>query len=396
MCRTLLPATRMCPVYKALRDEAASPRGKVNLLRNIMAGKLDREACLAEFQKIAGLCLCCNMCELDCSAHVNVPKLMLEAKAWIEKNCGQSLTNRLLGKAEGLSKVNSLTSPLSNLALRSSVNRWLMEKATGIDRRRAMPPHRWRTFRQWLRKHRPAATERKVAYFVDLFANYNRPEIGIAMVNVLEHNGIGVMLPKQKSCGMPLISYGSTDEARKVAEYNVASLAKVARDGMPIVATEPTAALCLKREYLYYVDSEDARLVAQSSHDLFEFLLELHLKGELLTDFRELARTIGYHTPCHLLAQRIGRPAVEILKLIPGLHVEQINEGCCGIAGTFGFKEEGYDLSMQIGQKVFEKLKCEDIEAGVSDCSTCRMQLSEGTGKQMLHPIELLAEAYGV
>mgnify|MGYP003377136213 CR=1 FL=1 len=197
-CRAIETIVTMCPIFKATGDEAASPRAKGNLMRLLMNGRLDAEwAATDEFKRVADLCVNCKACFLECPTHVNIPMMMLEAKAqWVKEN-GQTLTNQFLVNAELISKANSFIAPLANWGAKNPLIRWLMEKTIGIDKRRQLPKFSGKPFlRNSAEKYEPAKPNgRKVVYFVDLFANYNDPELGEAFVKVMTHNGVEVVVP---------------------------------------------------------------------------------------------------------------------------------------------------------------------------------------------------------
>lgn len=398
-CRQVGSGVSMCPIYRVTLDEEASPRAKANLMRLFATGQLDEQWRFSdEFKRIADLCVNCKMCHLECSSQVNIPKLMLEAKAaWAEKN-SQPVVNQVLIRSELLARLGSWTAWPANFSLRNRLFRRLLEAVTGIDQRRWLPSFAARPFLRRAQQSAAAAPTRgKLAYFIDLFANYNDPDLGQAVVDVLRHNGYEVIVPRgQKGCAMPQIDYGAKKQALPQIKHNIRLLADVIRDGYTVVSSEPTATLCLQEEYLAYDNSPDARLVAEHTRDVCDVLRELQQAGELAAFSRRLDVVFGYHAPCHLKALKIGRPGMTLVQGIEGVTVEYIDAGCCGIAGTFGFKKSAFDLSMRVGQGLFEGLKQQHITYGLSECSACKMQMEQGSGKPTLHPIKVLAYAYGL
>ena len=203
--------------------------------------------------------------------------------------------------------------------------------------------------RGWTRK--PHSSLPRVAYFVDVFANYNDPLIAESVVTVLQHNGIEVYVPPgQRGCGMAPLAYGDIEAARETVQHNLRVLADVAREDMPILCSEPTAALMLTHDALDLIDDPDAKLVAERTVEFTTFLWDLYQEGRLRTDFRPLDLAVGHHVPCHLKA--LGRPPAGpgLLALIPGLRVTTIDVGCSGMAGTFGLKAENYEVSLEAGR----------------------------------------------
>lgn len=239
--------------------------------------------------------------------------------------------------------------------------------------------------------------DRKVLYFVDAFANWNDTELGRATCAVLKHNGFEVFVPpNQQISGMSMISAGVIDRARKIATRNVEILAEGVRQGCHIVTTEPSAALALKHEYLHFLDDTDAQIVADNCTDISNFLWQLHQKGDLELDFNPLNYTVGYHLPCH---QRALGPAVSgmrLLDLIPGLQVERIEKGCSGMAGIYGLIRPNYRRSLRAGMGLISAVRSPHIMAGVTECSTCKIQMEQGTSKPTMHPVKILALAYGL
>jgi Fe-S oxidoreductase len=196
--------------------------------------------------------------------------------------------------------------------------------------------------------------------------------------------------------GMTMISVGDIAAARSVAEENIRELAEPAREGYPILCTEPTAALCLTQEYPMLVTSNDAEVVAQQTLDAGTFLLDLHRRGRLKKDFSPLTLKLAWHTPCHTKALRRGEPMLDLLRLIPGLNVRIIEKGCTGMAGTFGLASENFQQSLRIGADLIEEMRTIDALAGVTDCSSCRMQMEQDSSIPTIHPIKLLALSYGL
>jgi Fe-S oxidoreductase len=217
-----------------------------------------------------------------------------------------------------------------------------------------------------------------------------------ALVAVLEHNGVSVHVPEaQLESGMPMISQGVLGPARQIAEKNVGLLVEAVRQGYTVVSTEPSAVLALKREYLHLMgDDRDAELVSENSQEACHYLWRLHQQGRLQLDFSALDMVVGYHAPCHVKALEAGLPAVNLLGLIPGLRVRYVEKGCSGMAGMFGFQRKNYRNSLRIGLPLITELRTAGFQAGVSECSTCRVQMEQGSALPTIHPVKLLALAY--
>ena len=401
-CRTQTPKLRMCPIFRFLPTEEASPRAKANLLRGVLTGTLDLSALTSdEFKAIADLCVHCHSCRLECPAGVDIPRLMRESKgAYVAAN-GFSPAQWAMTRLDLLGSWGAVVAPAVNWALANRQMRWLLERTLGIAQGRKLPRVATRSFLRRAARRRLTRPARhggqKVLYFVDVYANYFDPQLAEALVAVLEHNGISVYVhPDQKQAGMSSIALGALDHARTIAEHNVALLAESVRQGYQIVATEPAAALCLKHEYPQLVDDDDARLVAAHSSEVGGFLWKMHTLGQLRLDFKPLNVTVGYHLPCHLRALQTGSPGESLLGLIPGLRLHRIEAGCSGMAGTYGMLHENYRSSLRAGLKLISRLRHPDLQAGVTECSTCKMQMEQGTTKPTIHPVKLLALSYGL
>jgi Fe-S oxidoreductase len=195
---------------------------------------------------------------------------------------------------------------------------------------------------------------------------------------------------------MAALAHGDVDTAREIAQQNLRALAEAARAGWPIMCSEPTAALMLRQDYLDLIDDPDAKLVSERTVELTAFLWDLHQQGRLRTDFRPLEMAVGHHVPCHLKA--LGRPPAgpQLLALIPGLSVRTIDVSCSGMAGTFGLRADNYETSLEAGRPMLEELRRPRVLFGSTECSTCRLQMEDGSGKRTLHPIQYLALAYGL
>jgi Fe-S oxidoreductase/FAD/FMN-containing dehydrogenase len=400
-CRTQSPGERMCPTFRPSPREEASPRSKANLARGLLTGILPAGAVVdEEFKKIVDLCVHCHMCRLECPANVDIPKLMSEAKAAYVATNGLDFHDWASTRIDYLCATAARAPRVANWAIGNRVARWLMEKTLGIAQGRKLPRFNRRPFlgsqvqRRLGRLQRSAGD--KVLLFVDTYANYCDAQLVHALIAVLEHNGVAVHVPeRQLESGMPMISQGVLGPARQIAEKNVGLLVEAVRQGYTVVSTEPSAVLALKREYLHLLgDDRDAELVAENSMEACHYLWRRHQQGKLQLDFSPLNMTVGYHAPCHVKALEAGLPAVNLLGLIPGLRVRTVEKGCSGMAGMYGFKRKNYRTSLRIGLPLITELRTAGFTAGLSECSTCRVQMEQGSALPTLHPVKLLALAY--
>jgi FAD/FMN-containing dehydrogenase/Fe-S oxidoreductase len=402
-CRTTSLEVRMCPIFRASPREEASPRAKANLIRGVVAGTLPDDMLVQDACKaVADLCVHCHSCRLECPVNVNIPKLMLEAKAAYVRTNGLKLHDWLLTRIDTFAGLASRLPGVSNWVLENRQARWLLEKAAGVAQGRKLPRFARRSFLQQAamrRMHHPPRTAgEKVVYFVDTYANYFDTQLAEALIAVLRHNGISIYVPnEQLEAGMPMIAEGALEPARAVATRNVAMLAEAVRHGYTIVATEPSAVLALTHEYpIMLGDDEDALAVAAHTQEACHYLWQLHQRGRLKLDFATQAITAGYHVPCHLRALGVGAPAENLLHLVPGMRIRRIEKGCSGAAGLWGVKRDNYRASLRAGLELISAVRHGEFEIGMTECSTCKMQMEQSSTKPTVHPIKLLALAYGL
>jgi Fe-S oxidoreductase len=196
---------------------------------------------------------------------------------------------------------------------------------------------------------------------------------------------------------MPMIAAGAVEPARAVAAQNVALLAEHVRQGYTILATEPAAVLALTHEYPILLDDDaDALTVAQHTQEACHYLWQLHQRGGLKLNFHPQPVSVGYHVPCHLRALGVGAPAENLLRLVPGLRVNRLEKGCSGMAGLWGVKRENYRASLRAGLELISAVRDGSFQIGATECSTCKMQMEQSSPKRIVHPIKLLALAYGL
>ena len=401
-CRSQASDVRMCPIFRILPAEEASPRAKANLICGVLTRRLELESVSSdEFKDIADLCVHCHMCALECPAKVDIPKLMLEGKGAHVAANGLKTGDWVMTHLDWLSRLAGRVSPLANWAVGNRQMRWLMEKTLGVAQGRKLPRVASRSFVRRAARRRLTKPNRrsgkKVAYFVDTYANYHDTQLAEALVAVMEHNGVSVYVPpEQKEAGMAAVACGALDVARRLAQHNAAVFAEAVRQGYDVVATEPAVAVCLTREYLDLLDDDDARLVADNTVDACSYLWKMHTTGKLQLDLKPINAALGYHMPCRLKALDVGSPGENLLSLIPGLSVEHCEEGCSGMAGTFGMKRENYRTSLRAGWGLISRLRDPHLQAGTTECSTCKIQMEQGTTKPTIHPIKLFAHAYGL
>jgi FAD/FMN-containing dehydrogenase/Fe-S oxidoreductase len=401
-CRSLLATTRTCPRYRESPREEASPRAKADVMAALLSGRLDPRAVSSEaVRAVADTCFNCHQCRTDCAAGIDVPALVMELKGAHYAANSTGLGAWLLSRVDTLSAVAGRMRPLANWAVGNPQARWLLEKTLGVARGRKLPPFAGQQFMRWAARRGITRPSRRsgprVLYFLDTYARRHDPLLAQAFVSVLERNGIGVFVdPRQVASGMPLVSEGDLDGARRLARRNVRILAEAVRLGYRIVCTEPASVTCITHDYPLLVDDEELPRVTAATCDATTFLWELHREGRLRLDFRPVPSRLLYHAPCH---SRIGggmTAAEHLLRLIPGLALEAADRGCSGMAGTFGLSREHYRTSLRVGRGLMAAMRAGGVEAGATECSACRLQMEQGTTKPAVHPVKLLAKAYGL
>jgi glycerol-3-phosphate dehydrogenase subunit C len=381
-CNTVCPVARSTEIFRGPK---------------FLGPESERYRSQPEAAVTAGLDLCsgCKLCEVTCPSQVTIQEYIRRAQNKGAEEKGRTLRDWVLGHTRLLSRFGSMTAPLANFGNRNPLVRLVMEKVIGIHRNRPLPRYQWSTFGRWFRRHpQPAQSRRTVAYFSACWVNFNERQLGEMVVHVLERNGVAVMVPKQQCCGIPAVVNSNMDLARKYGKENVSRLSALPPD-VDIVASSTSCGLMLKHDYDHLLDIPGAAAVGARVYDICEYLWMLHEAGELDEDFARVETRVLYHAPCHLKSHGIGYPAMRLLRLIPGVEVDEVDEGCCGISGTYGVKVEKYDLSMKIGTRLFEAVKAAGSDSVLADCETCRMQVEHGSGARSAHPLEILARAYG-
>lgn len=345
-------------------------------------------------------CSSCGTCTLVCPQGVKVTEMIHHARTKMKKAKGIPLRDHLIGRTGFIGTVMTPVAPIANWALDVKPIRLAMEAIIGVHRAAPMPRAAGRTFEGWFAKHTPlpqSGTKGQVIFFHGCAGQYFEVETSIHSVQVLEHLGYEVLVPKHGCCGLALQSNGLYDEARSYMSKLTNDLRTVARD-VPIISSSGSCAGMIRHEAkdILQMDTPELKDVSSRTWDISEFLMHLHDKGELDLNFQRIEATIPYHAPCQLKSQGMGLPAKELMSLIPGITVEESNQPCCGIAGTYGMKKEKYDIAQAIGQPVFDFIKQVNVELATCDTETCRWQLRTATGANVVHPIWLIHKAYGL
>ena len=369
----------------------------------------------AQQDQVVDECFQCKLCYINCpyipSLHewaIDFPRLMLRTDAMRhdtkQTSARDRLTTEFMGRTDLLGKVATAAAPLANKIVAAppgSAIRKVVEKIAGVSSVRLLPPYARQRFSTWFnRRPRLNITKRqgRVAVFPTCLVEYQQPEIGHDLVKVYERNGIECSLADGAGCcGAPFLHSGDLPEFNKIAAKNVAALAKVVRAGNDIVVPQPTCGYVLKKDYVDYVGGPDAELVAANTYDAAEYLMKVHRGEDSSLDLRfdgDVPQTVTYHTPCHLKAQNIGLKSRDLIKLT-GARVKLVQQ-CSGIDGMWGLRTENTDISILIASKLGDEIRKANGDVVAGDCHLANTAITEQTGTAPLHPLQLLARAYGI
>ena len=355
-----------------------------------------------ELRNVTDLCYQCKLCFVKCPYtpphewDVDVPRLLLREKAVHVKREGATLQDRFLGDADRAGKIGCRMAPLSNWSNKNPIFRKIMEGVLGVHHSRNLPEFQNPTFEEWFQKRgKSPASNKKIAFFYTCFVNYHNVEQGIAAVEVLEKNGFEVLVPKQVCCGMPFLDGGEVEKAQSNMEENIQNFHEIVEAGIPIVSPGPTCSYVVKNEFAFFTQSKAGVRMAKQTKDVCEFLAELKHHKTLNTDFTHTPPIkIAYQIPCHLKAQNIGFKSMELLRAIPHVKVE-LMENCSAMDGTWGMKKQYFDLSLKVAGKLFKGIGRAEANEICTDCPLSALQIEYGTKQKPMHPIQILHRAYG-
>jgi FAD/FMN-containing dehydrogenase/Fe-S oxidoreductase len=396
VCRKTSGGT-MCPSYMVTRDEMHSTRGRANLLRLAMTGELpgQNEGLDNEIlHEALDLCLQCKACKTECPSKVDMAKLKSEVLYQKYRETARPLSHLLLGQIYRLNPIAAATAPVTNRALGNPAFKWLLEKVVGIDRRRTLPTFVRRHFRRWFRDHDVdvrAGSRGTVVLVDDCFTTYNDPKVGIAAVRVLEAAGYRVELAGLECCGRPAISKGLLPLARSLAAANVQKLAPYARRGVPIVGCEPSCLVMLVDEYREFRLGPDADAVAKASVMVDAFVADRDRVPELPLSGQ--AGRVLVHGHCQQKAIFGTGGTLAALARVPELEISEIDSGCCGMAGSFGYEQGHFEVSEALANRVLiPAIRNNSAARLVAPGFSCRSQVHGLAAIDALHPIEVLAQ----
>ncbi len=399
LCRKLSGGT-MCPSYMVTRDEEHSTRGRANALRMVFSGALPLDALTStRMKEVMDLCLECKGCTGECPSRVNMTRLKSEWLSLYYEQHGIPLRSRLFGSIRAINETGSRLAPLVNRVLALPFLPVLQERLIGVSRHRSLPPFASQPFHRWFASRQaPVDADRpSVVLFPDTFADYNDPHIARAAVRVLESAGYRVLLPTRRvCCGRPQISKGFLKEVKALAQRQLDALGPYAAAGIPIIGLEPSCILTFRDEYPDLLDDPRTATLAQMSFLFDEFLACEVRAGRVTLRFRDQApRRYLFHGHCHQKALIGSTHALTLLRMIPAADVREVDSGCCGMAGSFGYEAEHYAISYKIGDRaLFPAVRALPADAEIVAMGTsCRQQIADGTGRRACHLAEALADA---
>tara|TARA_Y100000996_G_scaffold408426_1_gene387474 strand:- start:1436 stop:4333 length:2898 start_codon:yes stop_codon:yes gene_type:complete len=390
----------MCPSYMVTLDEEHSTRGRANALRAAITGRIPTHSLDDKrLYEVMDLCLECKGCKAECPSNVDMAKLKYEFLNNYHKSHGHKLKNKFFGNVSTLSKMGTFFAPISNWMMKTKFSKILLEKSIGIDQRRTLPEFKSQTFIQWFRSRKISNTKNKkqqVVLYPDTTTNYNHPELGISAVTILEKLGYEVVVPNLKCCGRPKLSNGMMDEAKSDIDMNISSIHPYIANGAKLVGIEPSCILGFLGDFPDLASNKNkAYEISENTMLIEEFLLHhFDTKNEIEFSNPPKNKKALFHGHCHQKALVGTSPAMQLLNKIPGLETTEINSGCCGMAGSFGFDKSHYDISMDIGEMtLFPRIREEsDDVIIISEGVSCRQQIQEGTKRNSKHIVQILAD----
>lgn len=402
-CRkTELIGGTMCPSYMGTRDEYTTTRARANILREFLTrSKKTNPYDHQEIFDIMDLCLSCKACKAECPSNVDIAKYKAEfLQHWYDAN-GISMRTRIIAYITTLNRLGMIVPGLYNGLVRNKFTSGLLKKFLGFAKDRSLPLLGKTTFRKWARRNKPKLHNSigKVFLFADEFTNYNDVETGKAAVRLLSLLGYQVVIPKHVESGRTFISKGLLRSARKKAIANVAMLKDLVSENTPLIGIEPSAILTFRDEYPDLLTGElkeSAKVLSKNALMFDEFIMREVDAGKIdKRIFTSESRLVKLHGHCHQKALSKTGLTKAMLSLPVNYTVEELKTGCCGMAGSFGYEKEHFDLSLKIGElALFPEVRNSDSETIIAAPGTsCRYQIKDGTGKNALHPIEVLLMA---
>ncbi|WP_420580078.1 FAD-binding and (Fe-S)-binding domain-containing protein [Reichenbachiella sp.] len=394
----------MCPSYMATQNEKDTTRARANILREILtnsdqANKFDNE----EIKEVLDLCLSCKGCKSECPSNVDMARLKAEFQQNYYDANGLPIQTRMMGEFATNMKLASKVPSLYNFVFGNKLTGGIAKAVMGVHQDRSMPPIANRTVSSWYNAKKgkllSRQSDKKVYFFCDEFTNYLDAEIGIKAIKLLGKLGYNVVIPEHRESGRALISKGMVKKAKTIADQNVELLSDLVSNEVPLIGVEPSTILTIRDEYPDLVNDqwrEKAKALADASMTIEEFLARETRRGNIKkTNFSREQRNLKVHGHCHQKALSSIQTLKDTLSIPENYKVEVISSGCCGMAGSFGYEKNHYEVSMKVGELVLfptvRKAPSDTIIAAPG--TSCRHQIKDGTGKIAKHPVEVLWDA---
>ena len=393
-CTKCSICTTVCPVAAVTTDypgpKQAGPDGERYRLKDP-----------AYYDKMLKLCLNCKRCEVACPSGVHIADIIQSARMKAGEGKRASLRDTMLANTDLLGMVANKVAPLANATLGLAPTKLVMHSVMAIDKHRTFPAYSRTKFETWFKRHAQSSQDaysKHVSYFHGCYVNYNFPKLGQDLVKLMNAMGYGVhLLDKEQCCGVALIANGLYKQAKRQGRVNAASIRQaVNTDHRTVLTTSSSCTFNLRDEYpaILGIDTRDVRdNIMLATRFIYRLIDEEKVKLVFKKDYQ---RRIAYHTACHM--QRMGWQlySIELLRMIPGLDLQELEQECCGISGTYGFKKENYERSQAIGSVLFKHIADAHVEAVATDCETCKWQIEMSTGLPVENPISILADALDV
>ncbi|EJD6583030.1 anaerobic glycerol-3-phosphate dehydrogenase subunit C [Providencia rettgeri] len=381
VCTTYCPVAKVNPLYPGPKQ--AGPDGERLRLKDPML-----------YDEALKYCTNCKRCEVACPSDVKIGDIIARARNTYSQQ-KPKIRDAILSHTDLMGALSTPFAPVVNTITGLKPVRQILDKALKIDHRRELPKYSFGTFRRWYSKQaaEQAKFEEQVAFFHGCYVNYNHPQLGKDLIKVFNGMNIGVqLLKREKCCGVALIANGFMKQAKRQANVNLESLQEtILEKHIPVVATSSTCTFTIRDEYTHVLDVDTSKmrdnieLATRYIYRLLEEGRELKLKHTPLK--------VAYHTPCHMEKMGWTSYTLELIKRVPGVELIVLDSQCCGIAGTYGFKKENYEVSQGIGAGLFRQIEDSGVDMVITDCETCKWQIEMSTSKKCEHPISLLARA---
>lgn len=389
LCTACTVCVAHCPVAEVVR-EYRGPK---------LSGPASERLRLLSPEDDASLDYCsnCKNCDISCPSGVPISTLNMKARAKMWEGKPEPQGRKMMAHGEQMGRLLARfpgAASLVNLGMGFGKSLGMMD-VVGISSKAPLPKYASTTFYKQFKSFKQKATGKKVVFYPGCTVSFNAPEIGMDVVKVLQANGYEVIVEEEfVCCGSPLVVGGYLGEAKENARKNTELMSKWRKQGYPVITACTSCGLMLKQEYqeLFHMEGMDEN--AANIYDIMEFLSMLDDEDKLNKAFGAVNDQMLYHAPCHLRAQGMGLPALDILSMIPNFKIENAAAGCCGMSGSYGMQSSKREISLKIGKKLFDRIGQAGVKTVVSDCGTCRLQIGDGAKVATLHPIQIVARAY--